>query len=92
MRRRHATTCRVKRVSKPVWKRSVSSCAAGDAASPSVAAVADDEGDYYVVNLPKPLGVSFRRGNDGRAYVADVNPAKGNVDPNFELGDRIVEV
>ena len=70
----------------------MSSYAAGDAASSSVAGVQEDEGDYYVVNLPKPLGVSFRRGNDGRAYVADVNPARGNIDPNFELGDRIVEV
>ena len=64
---------------------------AAAAAAPEVS-TATEEGEFYEVNLPKPLGVSFRRGNDGRAYVADVNPARGNIDPNFELGDRIVEV
>jgi len=52
----------------------------------------EESEDTYEVNIPKPLGVSFRRGNDGRAYVADVNPARGNIDPNFEVGDRIEAV
>ena len=70
--------------------RSAGTRGARQAAAAVGSEVATEE--FYEVRLPKPLGVSFRRGNDGRAYVADVNPARGNIDPNFELGDRIVEV
>lgn len=44
------------------------------------------------VNLAKPLGVKFKRGNDGAAYVSISDPRLGNTDPRIKPGDRVVNV
>ncbi|GIL82008.1 hypothetical protein Vretimale_1567 [Volvox reticuliferus] len=48
------------------------------------------EEEYIELDLPKPLGFKFARGNDGGAYIIDVNPKLGNVDPRVQPGDKIV--
>jgi len=50
------------------------------------------DGETYEVNLPKPIGISFARGNDGRCYITRVNAAKGSVDPRIQPGDKLLEV
>lgn len=37
------------------------------------------------LDLPKPLGLKFARGNDGGAYVIENNPKAGNTDPRIEV-------
>lgn len=37
------------------------------------------------MDLPKPLGLKFARGNDGGAYVVENNPAVGNTDPRIQV-------
>lgn len=37
------------------------------------------------VNLPKPIGVRFGRGNDGAAYVIKSDDALGNTDDRIEV-------
>ena len=37
------------------------------------------------VNLPKPLGVRFTRGNDGGAYVVRTDAKLGSIDPQIEV-------
>lgn len=49
-------------------------------------------GDEYEVNLDKPIGVSFARGNDGRAYIIKLDPRKGNLDERMEVGDVMTEI
>ncbi|GAB5367374.1 hypothetical protein AAMO2058_001224800 [Amorphochlora amoebiformis] len=49
-------------------------------------------GDYYEVNIEKPIGISFARGNDGRAYIIKLDERKGNLDPRCEVGDRLDEI
>lgn len=44
------------------------------------------------MNLAKPLGVKFKRGNDGAAYVSITDPRLGNTDPRIKPGDRVVAV
>ncbi|EFJ43470.1 hypothetical protein VOLCADRAFT_76718 [Volvox carteri f. nagariensis] len=48
------------------------------------------EEEYIELDLPKPLGFKFARGNDGGAYIIDVNPKLGNVDARVQPGDKIV--
>lgn len=50
------------------------------------------DGETYEVNLPKPIGVSFARGNDGRCYITRVNAARGSIDPRIQPGDKLLEV
>mmetsp|Transcript_5050 Transcript_5050/g.12691 ORF Transcript_5050/g.12691 Transcript_5050/m.12691 type:complete len:351 (-) Transcript_5050:71-1123(-) len=50
------------------------------------------DGEVYEVSLPKPIGVSIARGNDGRCYVSGVNPAKGSVDSRIQPGDKLLRV
>lgn len=38
------------------------------------------------VDLPKPLGLKFARGNDGGAYVVQNDPKLGNTDPRIQVG------
>ncbi|KAG2495631.1 hypothetical protein HYH03_006231 [Edaphochlamys debaryana] len=59
--------------------------AAGPAASTT-------EAEYIELDLPKPLGFKFARGNDGGAYVIEVNPKLGNIDARVQPGDKIVEI
>jgi len=49
-------------------------------------------GEFYEVNLEKPIGLGFARGNDGRAYVIKCDPKKGNLDPRCEVGDKMVAI
>lgn len=42
--------------------------------------------------LNKPIGVKFARGNDGGAYIAAVNPTAGSIDPQIEVGDKVMRV
>lgn len=44
------------------------------------------------LDLPKPLGLKFARGNDGGAYVVANDANLGNTDPRVEPGDKIVEI
>ena len=37
------------------------------------------------LDLPKPLGLKFARGNDGGAYVIENNPKAGNTAPRIEV-------
>ena len=37
------------------------------------------------VNLPKPIGVKFGRGNDGAAYVLKSDPNLGNTDDKIQV-------
>ena len=48
--------------------------------------------EFYECDLPKPLGVKFGRGRDGGAYIAAVNPKRGNVHPDMQVGDKLVQV
>lgn len=48
--------------------------------------------EYIEVDLPKPLGLRFARGNDSGAYVVANDPKLGNTDPRIEPGDKIVLV
>ncbi|GLI69994.1 hypothetical protein VaNZ11_014727 [Volvox africanus] len=50
------------------------------------------EEEYIELDLPKPLGFKFARGNDGGAYIIDVNPKLGNVDLRVQPGDKIVMI
>lgn len=47
-------------------------------------------GETYTVNLPKPIGVRFGRGNDGSAYVRISEEAIGNIDDRIQPGDKVV--
>merc|ERR1711998_126362 len=49
-------------------------------------------GQTYEVNLEKPIGLGFARGNDGRAYIIKVDPRKGNIDKTCEVGDKMVAI
>lgn len=42
------------------------------------------------VNLPKPIGVRFGRGNDGAAYVRIADEAIGNTDERIQVSDLVV--
>ncbi|PNH12408.1 hypothetical protein TSOC_000635 [Tetrabaena socialis] len=55
------------------------------------AATANQE-EFIELDLPKPLGFKFARGNDGGAYVIETNAKNGNIDPRVEPGDKIVEI
>jgi hypothetical protein len=44
------------------------------------------------LDLPKPLGLRFARGNDGGAYVIKSDPNLGSTDPRVEPGDKIVQI
>lgn len=37
------------------------------------------------LDVPKPLGLKFARGNDGGAYIIENNPAAGNTDPRIQV-------
>lgn len=37
------------------------------------------------VDLAKPLGLKFARGNDGGAYVLKNDPSLGNTDPRIQV-------
>lgn len=37
------------------------------------------------LDLPKPLGFKFARGNDGGAYIIEVNPKAGNIDARVQV-------
>lgn len=37
------------------------------------------------LDLPKPLGLKFARGNDGGAYVVVNDPKLGNTDPRVQV-------
>lgn len=37
------------------------------------------------MNLPKPIGVKFGRGNDGAAYVLKSDPNLGNTDEKIQV-------
>lgn len=37
------------------------------------------------VDLPKPLGLRFARGNDGGAYITKNDPKLGNTDPRIQV-------
>jgi len=50
------------------------------------------DAEVYEVSLPKPIGVSIARGNDGRCYVSAVNPQKGSVDDRIQPGDKLLRV
>ncbi|KAL6779838.1 TEF30 [Auxenochlorella protothecoides x Auxenochlorella symbiontica] len=52
----------------------------------------NQEETFVEVNLAKPLGVKFKRGNDGAAYVSITDPRLGNTDPRIKPGDRVVAV
>ncbi|GBF88376.1 hypothetical protein Rsub_01088 [Raphidocelis subcapitata] len=54
-------------------------------ASAAAAGAAAAEGEAFVeIDLPKPLGLKFARGNDGGAYVIKNDPALGNTDPRVQ--------
>jgi hypothetical protein len=40
---------------------------------------------FKQVDLPKPLGLKFARGNDGGAYVVANDPKLGNTDPRIQV-------
>lgn len=40
------------------------------------------------IDLPKPLGLKFARGNDGGAYVVVNDPKLGNTDPRVQVRDK----
>jgi hypothetical protein len=48
--------------------------------------------EFIEVDLPKPLGLKFARGNDGGAYVVANDPKLGNTDPRIQPGDKIVQI
>ncbi|KAG1662769.1 hypothetical protein FOA52_006795 [Chlamydomonas sp. UWO 241] len=48
--------------------------------------------EFIELNVNKPLGLKFARGNDGGAYVIQNNPEMGNTDPLIQPGDKIVEI
>jgi tetratricopeptide (TPR) repeat protein len=50
------------------------------------------EGDTYEVNIEKPMGIRFARGNDGAAYVLKSDPRAGNTDDRVEPGDKLLAV
>ncbi len=47
----------------------------------------DDACPAFQVNLPKPLGVRFTRGNDGSAYVVRTDAKLGSIDEQIEVSD-----
>jgi hypothetical protein len=42
------------------------------------------------VDLPKPLGLKFARGNDGGAYVVTNDPQLGNTDARIQVGGHML--
>jgi hypothetical protein len=48
--------------------------------------------EFIEVDLPKPLGLKFARGNDGGAYVVTNDPQLGNTDARIQPGDKIVQI
>ena len=53
--------------------------------SPAPAFVLSQTPHALQVNLPKPIGVRFGRGNDGAAYVLKSDDALGNTDERIEV-------
>ncbi|KAK9826931.1 hypothetical protein WJX74_000612 [Apatococcus lobatus] len=49
------------------------------------------EGEFYEVELKKPLGIKFGRGNDGEAYVLASDKRLGDTDDQVQPGDKIVK-
>ncbi|GFH24842.1 uncharacterized protein HaLaN_22708 [Haematococcus lacustris] len=47
---------------------------------------------YWLLDLQKPLGLKFARGNDGGAYVVVNDPKLGNTDPRVQPGDKITQI
>jgi len=43
------------------------------------------EQEFIELDLPKPLGLRFARGNDGGAYVVNNDPKMGNTDPRIQV-------
>lgn len=41
------------------------------------------------LDVPKPLGLKFARGNDGGAYIIENNPAAGNTDPRIQVNAAV---
>ncbi|MEW5299906.1 MAG: hypothetical protein WDW36_002876 [Sanguina aurantia] len=70
--------------------RSVRAAVSSGTQTPEAAVKQEDE--YIEVDLPKPLGFKFIRGNDGGAYVLENDPSIGNTDPRVQAGDKIVEI
>lgn len=56
------------------------------------AATAATEGEILEISLPKPLGLRFAKGNDGRIYVSENNPQLGNTDSRVSSGDLLLAV
>jgi len=74
---------------------SVARAAAGTKLTPAqvaAAAIAAGEPEYIEIDLPKPLGLRFARGNDGGAYCIENNPDVGNTDARVQPGDKIVKI
>ena len=44
------------------------------------------------IEIEKPIGFKFTRGNDGGCYVINIDPAAGNTVPDMEVGDKILKV
>lgn len=53
---------------------------------------ATQQEEYIELDVPKPLGLKFARGNDGGAYIIENNPAAGNTDPRIQPGDKVVQI
>lgn len=47
---------------------------------------------FYELNLEKPLGIKFARGNDGGAYVIASDATVGATDDKVEVGDKVVAI
>ncbi|KAJ9520572.1 hypothetical protein QJQ45_007425 [Haematococcus lacustris] len=50
------------------------------------------EDQFIELDLQKPLGLKFARGNDGGAYVVVNDPKLGNTDPRVQPGDKITQI
>jgi len=61
-------------------------------APPSASAPGESAKDFYEVDLPKPLGVKFGRGNDGGAYISAIDARRGSVTDDMQVGDKVVKV
>lgn len=66
---------------------------AAEQATEAVSADAGDgEEEFFEVNLDKPIGVKFARGNDGGAYVVRLDGKSGNIDERITPGDKLIYV
>lgn len=54
--------------------------------------IPEGEEEFLELDLNKPLGLKFKRGNDGGAYVVANDPNVGNTDPRVMPGDKIVQI